>query len=158
MPIGNYSTSSAYTIPFVGSFADYEWEMLWKSKAENKCKLFCWFIMQNKLWTADRFNKHGEHTNAICQLCRMQPESTFHMMAHCSYSEAVWTGLSSWLGANLQSSPTLNYRWFKTLWNAMIHEGTQNVTQCQERVQKLIYMAWNISKEYGLEHLEGAMS
>jgi hypothetical protein len=32
----------------------------------------------------------------------------------------------------------------------MIQEGTQDVTQLQDRVQKLFYMAWNIWKErYG---------
>jgi hypothetical protein len=38
----------------LGSSADYDWGSLWKTKTEQKCKLFGWPILQNKLWTADR--------------------------------------------------------------------------------------------------------
>ncbi|KAF8653130.1 hypothetical protein HU200_062574 [Digitaria exilis] len=42
---GTYSSSSAYLAQFVGTFANNDWIQLWKSKVENKCKLFFWLIM-----------------------------------------------------------------------------------------------------------------
>jgi hypothetical protein len=42
---GAYTTRSAYAIQFAGSFADYEWEGIWRAKVEKKCKLFCWLIV-----------------------------------------------------------------------------------------------------------------
>jgi hypothetical protein len=71
---GNYSSQLTYQVQFSGSVADYEWARLWSTKAENKCKMFCWLILQNKLWTADRVLKHGGHANQICQLCRTQSQ------------------------------------------------------------------------------------
>jgi hypothetical protein len=144
---GTYTTRSAYSIQFAGSFADYEWEGIWRAKVENKCKLFCWLIMQNKLWTADRLIKHGGQANTICQLCRSQQESALHLLAQCSYSQLVWSGLSAWLGASLQPPPTSSYRRLRSWWNAMIQAGGQGPLHRQERVQKLIYTAWNLWKE-----------
>jgi hypothetical protein len=46
---GCYSTRSAYKMQFAGSVADFEWDDLWKSKVENKCKFFSWLILRNKL-------------------------------------------------------------------------------------------------------------
>jgi hypothetical protein len=43
---GNYTASSAYSAQFLGSFADGDWSSLWKGRAENKCKLFAWLLMQ----------------------------------------------------------------------------------------------------------------
>jgi hypothetical protein len=62
---GNYSAQSAYQMQFTGSFADYERASVWSVKAENKCKMFCWLILQNKLWAADRVVKHDDQANQI---------------------------------------------------------------------------------------------
>jgi hypothetical protein len=55
---GKYSSKSAYQVQFSGSFADFDWARLWSAKAENKCKMFCWLVLQNKLWTSDQILKH----------------------------------------------------------------------------------------------------
>jgi hypothetical protein len=53
---GSFSTSSAYRVQFIGSYADYAWSQLWKAKVENKCKFHSWILLRNKLWIADRIN------------------------------------------------------------------------------------------------------
>jgi hypothetical protein len=58
-PNSEYSAKSAYLMQFEGSFEDYDWNKRWHTKAEGKCLFFCWIILQNKIWTADRINKHG---------------------------------------------------------------------------------------------------
>jgi hypothetical protein len=50
---GWYTTKYAYRAQFLGSHADYEWNCIWKSKAEPKCRFFLWLLFQNKLWTTD---------------------------------------------------------------------------------------------------------
>jgi hypothetical protein len=77
------------------------------------------------VWTADRILKHGGQTNAICQLCRSQPESALHILAKCPYSRVVWAGLSAWLGFNLQPSPMHSYHRIRSWWNDMIQQGGQ---------------------------------
>ncbi|KAF8779733.1 hypothetical protein HU200_002318 [Digitaria exilis] len=141
---GTYSSSSAYRIQFVAAFPDHDWQRLWKTKAENKCKFFGWLILQNKLWTADRILKNGGQANAICTLCRSTPESAVHMMAGCSYSIQVWTSSAS-MGIILQQLPQTSYRSLKRWWTAMIGDtGTQ---ASQQREQIVTYIAWNIWKE-----------
>jgi hypothetical protein len=111
---GNYSTTSAYTIQFVGLFANYEWVGMWKVKVEHKCRLFYWLILQNKIWTADRIIKTGDQPNVVCQLCHTQPESVLHMFTQRAYSKLVWSRPSTWIGINLHPSPSSNYGRFKT--------------------------------------------
>jgi hypothetical protein len=58
MPSAKYSTKSAYLVQFLGSCADHDWSSLWAAKAESKCKVFAWFILQSRLWTANRLAKY----------------------------------------------------------------------------------------------------
>jgi hypothetical protein len=69
---GKYSTRSAYTAQFLGFFADNNWGRLWTVKAENKCKVWAWLILQNKLKIVDRIIKNGGSANPVCQFCYTQ--------------------------------------------------------------------------------------
>jgi hypothetical protein len=120
---GRYTTKSAYRAQFLGSRADYEWNRVWKSKVEPKCRFFLWVLLQNKLWTADRITRHGGQTNPICQLCKTQSETAYHLMADCSYSRLVWQQLAAWIGdANAQLQPSSN-RQAKVWWTQIMHVG-----------------------------------
>jgi hypothetical protein len=118
------------------SFADFEWAALWKSKVE----FFCWLILQNKLWTADRITKYGGTTNTVCQLCRTKNESALHMMAKCSYSKTIWTALASWIGTHFRPPPRRNYRRLQTWWRNLLRRGGPNAVERRDRMQKVIYI------------------
>jgi hypothetical protein len=141
---GIYSGRSAYRVQFIGSFADHEWSKLWQSKVENKCKFFSWLLLQNKLWTADRIIRHRGQANTVCQLCRTQPESAFHILAQCSFTRQIWVQLADWIGITLQTPQQANYRRLKGWWHSMIQTGAN---EAKEREQKFIYTIWNIWKE-----------
>jgi hypothetical protein len=100
---GSYTPRLAYLIQFNGTARDYEWNKLWATKVEHKCKMFVWLALQNKIWTADRVAKHGGQPNMICQLCRCHPETAIHMLTTCPYSVGVWQ-------KPLLSPPMNNYR------------------------------------------------
>jgi hypothetical protein len=100
---GVYSSRSAYRIQFIGSYANHEWDRLWKSKVENKCKFFLWLLLHN-----NRIIWQGGHANTICQIC--QPKSAFHIMAQCSISRQIWAQMASWIGINMQSCNTPCYK------------------------------------------------
>jgi hypothetical protein len=125
------------------SFADFEWAALWKSKVE----FFCWLILQNKLWTADRITKYGGTTNTVCQLCLTKNESALHMMAKCSYSKTIWTALASWIGTHFRPPPRRNYRRLQTWWRNLLRRGGPNAVERRDRMQKVIYTAWNIWRQ-----------
>jgi hypothetical protein len=144
---GLCSSSTAYSAQFLGSTADFDWTQLWRAKIENKTKFFCWLPIQNKLWTADCILKHGGQANPTCQLCRTTMKSVIHMLTECSFSASVWQGLESWVGVAFQQPPAGNYQRFKSWWSSMIHSGVQGKRQVQERMQKVIYVVWNLWKE-----------
>jgi hypothetical protein len=100
-----YSTSSAYVAQFFGSFLDYNWSNMWKTKIENKCKVWAWLILQNRSNTANRIIKNRGNANPICQLCCAHNETSSHMLISCPFSRSVWHGLKEWLGTELLPSP-----------------------------------------------------
>jgi hypothetical protein len=53
----NYSTRSAYRVPFQGSHRKFRHDLIWKAKAENKCKIHAWILMHGKIITADNLKK-----------------------------------------------------------------------------------------------------
>jgi hypothetical protein len=106
-----YTSKSAYWAQFLGSHVDYDWKQIWKSNMEPKCCFFTWLLLQNKLWTADRIVRLGGQANPICQLCKTQPETVFHIMSECSYSRLVWQQLEEWTDAtNVQLQPSTDRR------------------------------------------------
>jgi hypothetical protein len=113
-PNAEYSAKSAYLMQFAGSFADYDWNAWWQTKAEAKGLFFCWLILQNKVWTADRIIKHGGSANPTCKLCFTHPETALHMLAQCPFSKTVWSSLAPWIGMNVQQPPGTGYRRLQT--------------------------------------------
>lgn len=81
-----YTASSAYQVQFFGSLNKHKWMMVWKTKVPNKCKIFLWLFLQDRLWHLDRIIKHGGLGNPICTLCQNDPESHIHLMATCNYT------------------------------------------------------------------------
>jgi hypothetical protein len=141
-PSGTYTSTSAYNMQFVGTYADFNWAHIWKAKVENKCNFFCWLVLQNKVWTADRILKLRSQTNQICQLCRTHPESVMHMLAECSYSRSVWHSLQSWVGVDVQPPPTCSYRRLKKWWNSMVGKQVRGQGNKEARLQRVIYVVW----------------
>jgi hypothetical protein len=144
---GHYTSKLAYNMQFVGSFVDFNWARLWSSKVEKKCQFFCWLLIQNKAWTADRIARFGGQTNTVCQLCRTQQETAIHIVASCSYSQSVWTALASWIGVSVGMPPSLDFGRLKVWWRSELKEGNPSKEETAARLQKMIYTCWNIWKE-----------
>jgi hypothetical protein len=119
---------------YAGSFSDYEWSKWWRAKAEHKCLFFCWLILQNKVWTADRIVKHGGSSNPICKLCYSHPQRALHMLVQCPYSNSIWMSLSPRIGTPIQQPPTSVYHRLRVWWRHVSQAGVQGMTQRQERV------------------------
>jgi hypothetical protein len=148
---GEYTAKSAYAAQFAGSFTDYEWNRVWHAKVENKCRFFCWLVLQNKIWTANRITKREGTPNTICQLCYTHPKSVLHMLVQCPYSKSDLGGrYHLGLALILQLPPANTYRCFQTWWSNMTVARVQGAHGAQEaiaRIQKMIYTVWNIWKE-----------
>jgi hypothetical protein len=79
--------------------------------------------------------KFGGQTNPIC------------LMVQCPFSESIWRSLESQIGVGFQPLPSCLYRRLKTWWSNMLSEGRPEQMEAKIRLQKMIYVAWNIWKE-----------
>jgi hypothetical protein len=68
-----YSARSAYNVQFIGSISDYEWMNVWQTSVENKCNVFSWLVLQNKLWTTNHILIHGGHMSTVLHPPRNSP-------------------------------------------------------------------------------------
>jgi hypothetical protein len=94
-PDGVYSTRSAYRIQFKGSFRYFHTNIIWKAQVENKCKIFTWILVQDKILTAQNLQKRGWPHQDHCVLCNGPLETyTFVCAAHLQR----WSGTKSSLG------------------------------------------------------------
>ena len=56
---GQYTAASAYKAQFFGAISTNMKRMVWRPWAPPKVKFFAWLALQNRVWTADQFEKQG---------------------------------------------------------------------------------------------------
>ncbi|CAM0905803.1 unnamed protein product [Alopecurus aequalis] len=89
-PTGRYSSRSAYGAFFFGrEFAPAASE-LWSAGAPLLHKLHMWFVLKDRLWTADRLSRRGMDQPPCCALCCQEEETASHITLQCSFSRQVW--------------------------------------------------------------------
>jgi hypothetical protein len=97
---GNYSSSSAYNMQFLGQTSSTMPSLVWKPWAPPKCKIFSWLILQNRVWTADRLERRGWQNCGQCKLCNQVQETAAHLFFKCRFTKRIWSSLKAWLGLN----------------------------------------------------------
>jgi hypothetical protein len=117
---GEYSTKSAYMVQFHGSINTKLDTLIWKSWAPAKCKCFAWLAVQDRLWIADRLARRGWPNQHLCPLCHSMDESIVHLLAHCQYSQRVWSAVRTWTeGQFLDPSGWASFEYVSIWWRAV---------------------------------------
>ena len=62
------------------------YRILWKWNLPLKLKLFGWCCLENKILTADNYEKKGEIGPNICILCYRSVETVDHLLIHCHFT------------------------------------------------------------------------
>jgi hypothetical protein len=143
---GCYSTRTAYRIQFKGAYSRFNTELIWKADAENKCKVFMWILVQEKILTADNLQKRGWPHHEHCVLCNGPLETCLHLSFHCAFTKAVWNQVFTWEGFDtglLQCVDEPSY--FRTWWE----ETAPKIDKEQRRRFNgmVVYTCWNLWKE-----------
>jgi hypothetical protein len=60
--------------------------MMWKAWAAPKAELFAWLLLQNRVWTADHWQKRGWPNYGLSPICKKTMESASHLFVHCRFS------------------------------------------------------------------------
>jgi len=68
-PDGIFSVKSAYRAQFIGSYSHLNANLVWKARAEPKCKIFAWILLQEKLLTANNLATRGWPHQPSCAFC-----------------------------------------------------------------------------------------
>jgi len=97
---GSYTTRSAYRIQFKGAYSAFSSNLIWKADTENKCKVFMWILIKEKILTADNLQKRRWPCHEHCVLCNGPLETAVHLCFNCGFAKAVWNQVFTWEGIN----------------------------------------------------------
>jgi hypothetical protein len=90
-----------------------------------KCKHFTWLILQDRVWTTDRLNKHGWPNCGRWKLCHQGDETGVHLFFKCRFTIRVWNMIIHWLGiTSMDTSPCENYDSVKEWWESLIYTNS----------------------------------
>lgn len=95
---GCYTASSAYRAQFQANHTSAFTQIIWKTWAPGKLKVFYWLILLNRPWCNDRLQRRGWPNSYFCQLCFRNLETADHIFWPCPFTRTIWSSLSSWNG------------------------------------------------------------
>ena len=138
-----YSTRSAYRIQLSASYTRFRYSQIWKAQAENRCKVFGWILVQEKILTADNLQKRGWPHQEHCVLCDGPLETGLHLALLCPFAKAAWNQVLAWEDfdtqlANTQPEPMHIDDW----WDKAAHKVPKPMKRQFNRV--VIHTIWNI--------------
>lgn len=74
---------------FAGSTQKDGANLIWKTWAPPKVKLFLYFALNKRTWTAERHKRDGLQNDDACALCSQLPEHIDHLMISCTVARKV---------------------------------------------------------------------
>lgn len=111
---GIFTVKSCYKalIQDHSSFPVLDWHHVWKMNIPPKIKVFIWQVCTDCLLTADKLSQKKVECSPICPLCSNEYETTFHILAKCTYTRCCWNNMPS-----LPSSEDFQYcsEWFSKI-------------------------------------------
>ncbi|XP_060968799.1 uncharacterized protein LOC133036276 [Cannabis sativa] len=103
----------------------------WYLKLPPKVKNLLWRALTNCLPTLVSLQTKRVHVYSICSLCNVAPETTFHIMADCSFTKAC---LERGLGLHINNGDEDFGGWFEDFCN----------THLAEKIDKLAMILWSV--------------
>jgi hypothetical protein len=95
---GCYTAASAYKAQFQAIHTSNFPQIIWKTWAPGKLKIFFWLMLLNRLWCNDRLQRRAWPNSYFCQFCFRNLETVDHIFWSCPFTTAIWSSLSSWIG------------------------------------------------------------
>lgn len=136
---GCYSSKSAYSYQFEGSFTRLDFVSLWKAPAEPKMRSLGWLILHHKTLTAQNLLQRHWPCNWICCLCTDAFEDTNHLFCECSFFKEVWALVHSWHNLLVSNSQPAG---IASWWEDINRQGS--AIQKQDIRGVLLTTWWNV--------------
>ena len=77
---------------FLNSFV-----IMYKCTTNSKLLDFQYRLLHNCLVTNTKLKQWAIQTNELCTFCNAQPETTYHLLLHCQYSQNIWNQLFAYI-------------------------------------------------------------
>lgn len=93
---GFFTVKSAYHLNRKSQIREEEqdaqsfWRKIWGTTATPRCKLFIWRVCMNALPVKIGLRKRGFQVEEGCGVCRVEPETTVHVLRDCKRANEVW--------------------------------------------------------------------
>ncbi|KAL0014696.1 hypothetical protein SO802_001765 [Lithocarpus litseifolius] len=106
------------------------WRGIWSLQVPNKIKNMIWRACRNSLPTKDNLQRRTRIYNAVCDQCKLVPESAIHVLWSYTEMDVVWEDVSIW-----SHRRTNNFIDFKKLLSCLIFN--------QHHLELFSVMAWS---------------
>lgn len=140
-PDGKYSSKSAYSMLHTGSTVLQGHELIWKTWAPLRVKIFLWLAFQRRHWTGDRRRRHGLDARDTCFLCDQEEESIDHILATCSFTRELWHLILQAIGRQLPVGHPTTAAWWRRL------RRSENGEQRKGLDTLFALVSWQVWKE-----------
>jgi hypothetical protein len=100
---------------YTGSNSFLGHNLVWKTWAPLKIKIFLWLALRRRHWIGDRRRRHGLDAREQCHLCDQEIETIDHLVANCSYTREVWFFVLQALGIQLPQAAPTTLTWWRRL-------------------------------------------
>jgi hypothetical protein len=104
---GRLSTAAVYKAAVHTQHTSPVFSFVWKSKAPQRVKFFAWLLLQDRIQNRCNLLKKHIVDNSTCELCKVAPETSEHLIFHCPVANQLWTLV---LGSPM-SFPPINELW-----------------------------------------------
>jgi len=87
------NTGAIYRASTYSGVSSRIYNYVWTSRAPTRVRFFGWLLMRGRLQC--RANLYYKHVldDDICELCRQQPETSDHLIFHCTVAKEFWNHL-----------------------------------------------------------------
>jgi len=87
------NTGAIYRASTYSGVSSRIYNYVWTSRAPTRVRFFGWLLMLGRLQC--RANLYYKHVldDDICELCRQQPETSDHLIFHCTVAKEFWNHL-----------------------------------------------------------------
>lgn len=143
----NFSSSKFYLYCFREMQADEAFGWIWKTRCNNKWKVFLWLFLADRINTRNMLRRRGmslQNNNYGCLLCSGAPEETVeHLFFKCPFSTACWEKLGiTWpdLHNRLQLVHSAKQAWARPMF-----------------MEVFAVAAWGLWKERNNKHFHGVL-
>jgi hypothetical protein len=120
-----------HTIQFQGLHCKFQADLIWKARAENKCKIHAWVLMHDKILTTDNLQRRGWPHHENCVSCNGPLETGLHLSLLCPFAKALWSQVLSWENFDVQLSQPSAWPLGGRMWQARCQsKNTGHLMEC----------------------------